>query len=341
MSQQIVESNLKKGELHIHLRGAAPVGFFETQLQGVSKKELLERIPEHHLQLFLKTPNLSLVFDSEATPAFSEIFSFNNFDDFLATYLFTAYLVRTRNDFYSLACQVVDTLISQSYDFVELTVSVPEYLLQGISLEDIIDSLNQVKQKASIPVLWILDPVRNFGSERAEELLDRILEIDSDCFGGITIGGSEHLFPPAPFRRFYQKAREAGLGLSVHAGESLGAESIWSAIRDLKVDRIGHGIRALEDPKLVDYLADNQIPLEVSITSNIQTGIVSSLEAHPFKKLLEKGIALTVNTDDPTFFSATLDIEFNNLALLGVTPDQITTLKENAIKFSFLKDLRV
>jgi len=327
------------GEIHIHLRGATPVEFFEGQYSKIAQDELIGSISKKHLDLFKQSPNLVPFLEETKAENIQGLFAYQDFNQFLATYLFTAYLVRSNSDFYLMAKKTVDTLVAQSYTFVELTVSVPEYLLQKIELEEVLDSLQKVKKEASIPIAWILDPVRNFGAEHAETLLRNIMEIDRDCFTGVTIGGSEHLFPPAPFEGFYKLARESGLKLSVHAGENLGARSIWDAIKVLKVDRIGHGIRALEDLELVEYLAKNQIPLEVCITSNLKTGVVSTLKQHPVRELFVRDVPITINTDDPTFFATSLQLEFEILETLGFSQDEIDAIRTNSQKYSFIEGL--
>ena len=218
--------------------------------------------------------------------------------------------------------------------YAEVTVSVIEYVNQGIPLEALLEALSE-EPETPPRVRWIVDLVRNIGPEAAESLLDRILERRPRNLAAVTLGGAEHLFPPAPFERVFAKARGAGLRLTVHAGEALGPESVWDALRILKVDRIGHGVRAVEDPALVAHLAAQRIPLEVCPTSNIRTGIYRSYGEHPARRLFEAGVPLTVSTDDPTFFRVTLSRELSALTALGFSPDEIEGIAANGFRFAF------
>jgi adenosine deaminase len=177
--------------------------------------------------------------------------------------------------------------------------------------------------------------VRNFGADAAYALLTRLLANPPGGWVGITLGGSEHLFPPAPFAGVYGRARAAGLGLTVHAGEAAGPESVWDAIRVLRVDRVGHGVRSIEDPRLVAELADRGIPVEICMTGNVRTGVYRSFEEHPLLRLIEAGVAVTLNTDDPAFFGTTLTDEFARAANLGVTKAQLDEIAKNARRYAF------
>ena len=134
----------------------------------------------------------------------------------------------------------------------------------------------------------------------------------------------------------YSKARDNGLRLTVHAGEAAGPRSVWDALQILGAERIGHGVRAIEDPSLVRYLADNKIPLEVSPTSNIRTGVYASYEAHPVKALFEAGVPVTINTDDPTFFRTTLVDEYAHVHAIGINENDIFEMIREGFVHAFL-----
>jgi len=158
---------------------------------------------------------------------------------------------------------------------------------------------------------------------------------------GIGIGGSEQEFPPEPFEEVYEKARQLGFHTSAHAGEAAGGASIWGAIRSLRVDRIGHGTRAEEDESLLDYLAEHRIPLEMCPISNVRTGVVNSLEEHPIRRYFERGIIVTVNTDDPKMFGNSLAEEFQFLeGELGFSRDEIQFLILQGIQAAWLSEDR-
>jgi len=154
---------------------------------------------------------------------------------------------------------------------------------------------------------------------------------------GIGLGGSEQKFPNELYEDVFKLAKEKGFHLVAHAGEAAGAESVRSAINVLKAERIGHGVRAIEGPGLIEKLKDSQIPLEVCVTSNLKTGVFSSLTAHPIKYFVEQGLAVNISTDDPTMFGTTLIDEYLLLLNgLNFSLDDIKKLTINAVEATFL-----
>lgn len=324
--------NQPKAELHIHLRGAIPPSFLGKMLRKYPPAEALAEAPERDLRLFNNQANIRTVIAGEYVE--DALFRYNTFDEFLYTYLFTSYFVRTIDDFRGLIATVREQLHQENIVYAEVTVSLIEYVNQGIPLEALLEALSE--ESATPPkVRWIVDLVRNIGHQAAEDLLDRIIQQRPENLVAITLGGAEHLFPPAQFEKVFAKARQSGLKLTVHAGEALGAESVWDALRILKVDRIGHGVRSIEDPSLVAYLAAHQIPLEICPTSNISTGVYSAYADHPVRKLFEAGVPITISTDDPTFFRVTLSQELSALSSLGFSTDEIQRLIDNSFRYAF------
>jgi adenosine deaminase len=190
-----------------------------------------------------------------------------------------------------------------------------------------------------VRVNLVADLVRDHGPENGRRTLHAISEVRQLGVIGIGIGGSEQKYPPEPYREVYEDARRRGFRTSAHAGEAAGSESVWGAIWDLKVDRIGHGTRVVEDPKLVTYLKEQQIPIEMCPISNLRTGVVSGVEAHPIKELFEEGLLVTVNTDDPKMFNTSLEAEYTALVdQLGFEPSDIFQLVENAIHSAWCDD---
>jgi len=154
---------------------------------------------------------------------------------------------------------------------------------------------------------------------------------------GIGIGGAEQLHPPEPFQAVYDQARKLGFHTTAHAGEAAGAASIWGAVRNLQVERIGHGTRAEEDERLLDYLAETQIPLEVCPLSNVRTSVVNSIQAHPVRRYFDRGLVVTINTDDPKMFGNSLAEEYRLLASqFGFTPEEIRALILQGIRSTWL-----
>ncbi len=323
-------------ELHVHLRGAMPPAYFRRLIERIAPAEALRNAPERHLDFFRRHPHLQPFLAREASPDTAQgLFQFNDFPGFLASYLLSSYFVRTGEDFWGLVAAVADELAGQGLRYAEVIVSVPEYRMHGIGLEPIREALSEASRRRDIRLRWIVDLVRNFGHEAGLELLKELLDQPPDGWVGVTIGGAEADFPPAPFAEAFQLARANGLRLSAHAGEAAGPESVWDAVRLLRVDRIGHGVRAVEDPRLLDYLAENQIPLEVCPTSNIKTGVFRSFAEHSLPRLVEAGIPVTLNTDDPTFFRTTLEGEYEAARSMGLSEDALDQALANARRFAF------
>ncbi len=315
-----------------------PRKLFADLLRRRPPEVALAKAPPRQLELFRQCDNIRPFLKSRPglTNRVDSLFRTQTFDQFLATYLFTAYFVPDIGRFRDLVSAVLRDMESQHIVYAEITVSVVEYLNQGIALEDLLASLDEAAEESRIRVQWIVDLVRNIGAEAALSLLGDILQVRPSSVVGITLGGSEQQFPPAEFVDVYETARDRGLRLSVHAGEGLGPDSVWDALRLLKAERIGHGVRAIEDKRLVDYLSEHRIPIEVCPTSNLKTGVYPSYEAHPVKALYEAGVPVTINTDDPTFFSTTLAEEFKHVSNVGISDQNLIELMKNGFRYAFL-----
>lgn len=157
-----------------------------------------------------------------------------------------------------------------------------------------------------------VDLVRNYGPNVGMQVLNWIENKGNDIVS-IDIGGSEQKFPPKPFAPIYQKVKEMGLHLVAHAGEAAGPESIWYAINYLNIEHIGHGVTARQDPKLIAYLRKRDTTFEMCPISNLRTGVIPSLQDHPIKPFFDKGIKVTVNTDDPSMFNTNMNNEYLQL----------------------------
>lgn len=326
---------LPKAELHVHLRGAMPLSYLQSRFRKYPPARALDSVPKRLLDKMWTNPGVRRIVESNDPEREAAcLFSYSSFDEFLAAYLFTGYFVRTTEDLRDLVSLVHRGLRAQNVVYAEITVSVPEYVQQGLALDEIMGVMGETRSEPP-RLRWIVDLVRNLGPEAGEQLLEKILRFHVPSVVAITLGGAEHLHPPAPFRRVFEIAREAGLRCTVHAGEALGPESVWDALQILQVERIGHGVRAIEDPSLVRYLAERQIPLEVCPTSNLQTGIYASMPEHPVRALYEAGVPLSINTDDPTFFGITLSRELAGLLPLGFSWEEIAGLVLNGFQHAF------
>jgi len=258
------------------------------------------------------------------------------FDNFLAIYEFVGCFIRDISDLRYVISNVVKELKVQRIVYAELTISVAGYLENGMTLPDVMKCLAESTQHSGICIQWIVDLSRDQGSSAALDLLQRILALHCEHIVGITLEGNEYLFPPQQFAEVYKVAREHGLRTSVHAGEMLGPESIWSALRDLHVDRIGHGTRAIEDEQLVAYLTARSIPLEICLTSNIWNDIFPTYQTYLVNALFKTEVQITINSDNPVFFDTSLVDEYGYVYRTGVQADAIFEMMKNGFRYAFL-----
>jgi adenosine deaminase len=199
-------------------------------------------------------------------------------------------------------------------------------------------AMDRIKTGDGIDVRFLVDVSRSYGVENARKNLDLTLKHRGRSVIGIGLGGAEATGPARDYAEVFAKAIDSGLRVVAHAGEDMGPESIWDAIRILKVSRIGHGISAIQDEELMDYLAEKQIPLEICPTSNLFTRkYVTRLTSHPIRAFYDRGIKVTVNTDDPSVFDVDLLDEYLNLTGGGFFKiEEIMGLIRNGLFSTFL-----
>jgi adenosine deaminase len=329
---------LPKSELHLHLRGAVPPEVFADLFNKYGPEAAIGSAPDSVKDTFRRCPNIRpFLSRRRCSPEHvSNLFRYQSFEHFLFTYFFTGFFIRSPDDLQHLIAGVLESLRAQNIVYAEITVSAIEYVRHGLPLARTVGCLDQGAAHPRLRLQWIIDLVRDSGPDAALAQLEEIIHLRCPSIIGITLGGSEHRFPPGRFSRVYALARDHGLRLSIHAGEAAGPDSVREALDTLQVERIGHGVRAVEDESLVRRLAADGIPLEVCPTSNIATGIYSSLAAHPIKALFDAGVPVTVNSDDPTFFNTTLADEYASILPLGFTSDDVLQLLRNAFTYSFL-----
>jgi adenosine deaminase len=230
---------------------------------------------------------------------------------------------------------------AEGIDYIELRFS-PLFMAQAHGLhpagivEAVSEGVRQGESETSVKANLIGILSRHFGADTAVQELNALLD-HRDKIVGLDLAGDESNFPGDLFVKHFRRARDAGLQITAHAGEAAGAESIWQAIRGLGAVRIGHATRALEDPTLVDYMAQNRIGVEANLTSNVQTSTVSSYAAHPLKTMLEAGILAAINTDDPGISNISLPYEYEVAApKTGLSDEQILQAQKNALELAFL-----
>lgn len=179
---------------------------------------------------------------------------------------------------------------------------------------------------------------RTYGVEIGFQELDALLTFKEDIVG-LDLAGDEANFPATLFVEHFSKARDAGWGITVHAGESAGAESVRHAIRDLGASRIGHALRIMDDPALIEIMLEERIGIEANLTSNVHTNTVPGYAAHPLKIWLDMGLLATINTDDPGISPVTLPYEFNVAApAAGLTDADTRKAQQNALEVAFLSE---
>ncbi|TDE32897.1 adenosine deaminase [Actinomadura sp. 6K520] len=313
---------LPKVELHVHLVGSASV---PTVL------ELARRHPDGPVPV-----------DERELRAFYE---FRDFPHFAEVYEAVSSLVRTPEDVATLVLGTARDLAAQNARYVELTVTPYTHQRAGMPMPAITDALDHAVREArdrhGIRVAYIFDIPGEFGAEGARGTADHALGHPPEALVGFGIGGVEQCRPPHrdAFRDAFAAARAAGLRSVPHAGEMTGPETIWEAIEGLGAERIGHGVSCLEDPRLVAHLRETQLPLEVCPTSNLRTGQVADLASHPLPRMLDAGLFVTLNSDDPPMFDTTLTGEYRVAAeVFGLDRPALASLARNAVHASSLDE---
>jgi adenosine deaminase len=332
-----------KAELHLHLRGGAPVEVLARLINKYSSGEVWREATREWKALFKTCDNIAPFLTPREWSVYdiASLFHYRSFEQFVATYAFVGYYVRTASDLREVIWGVLDSLKAQNVVYAEITTSILKYVMNGVPLVEVLRCLEEATEYPGVEVQWILGLVRDYGAESALGLLRDVLKIGCAGLVGVTLAGSEHAYPPAMFSEVFALARDHGLRLTAHAGEALGPDSIWDALKVLQIERVGHGVRAVEDEELMEHLAAEGIPLEVCPTSNVATGIYPTYEAHPVRRLVEAGIPVTVNTDDPTFFDTTLADEYAYVQDLGVSQSGICEMVENGFRYAFLPHERI
>ena len=228
-------------------------------------------------------------------------------------------------------------------DYIELRFS-PWFMAEANGLnptlvvEAVVDGIAAGARDFEVKINLIGILSRTYGAHIATQELEALLS-QREHITALDLAGDEAQFPAEWFREHFRRARDAGWHITAHAGEIEGPESIWQAIRELKAERIGHAIRAVEDPVLLDYLAEHQIGIESCLTSNVQTSCVPDYPSHPLKTFLEYGIRATINTDDPGISGIDLPYEYNVAApKAGLTEAQIRQAQVNALEAAFLTE---
>jgi aminodeoxyfutalosine deaminase len=306
--------DLPKAELHLHLEGAIdPATLLELRARHGKPSTLAEIEP---------------------------IYKYNDFTGFLMAFKTITEDLQTPADYELITYRLMEKLKAENVLHAEVYVSVGVNLWRKQDFDSIFEGLERGRERGArdfgISLLWIFDAVRQFGAEAAKPVADLAIRYRDRNVVAFGIGGDERKAEPELFREVYAHAGDHGLRLTAHAGESAGPGSIWGAL-NLRAERIGHGLTAIQDPELMEELAHRQIPMEICITSNLRTGVCRVIQDHPVRNYFDQGLMITLNTDDPALFGTTLSHEFQIAQeSFGFTDEHLRELARNSFEASFL-----
>ena len=308
---------LPKAELHLHI-------------EGTFEPELLFSIASRN--------NISLKFKSEEE--LREAYRFNNLQDFLDIYYAGTSVLLNQIDFYDLTMAYMQKAKANNIVHTEIMFDPQAHTACGVPFETVIhgivSALIEANQKLGITSRLIMCFLRHLSEEEAFKTLDEALPY-KDLITAVGLDSSERNHPPAKFEAVFAKAREYGFLAVAHAGEEGPAENVWGALDLLRVSRIDHGNSAIEDADLVETLVESKIPLTVCPLSNLKLKVVSDLKGHSLKKMLDAGLKVTVNSDDPAYFGGYLNDNFVAVAdALALQPEDIILLVNNSFDAAFL-----
>ncbi|GAA3517492.1 adenosine deaminase [Nocardioides daeguensis] len=318
-------AGLPKAELHVHHVGSA-------------SPRIVAELAERHPGTVPSDPAL-----------LRDFFAFRDFAHFIEVYLAVVDLVRTPEDVRYLTYEIARELHEgQSVRYAELTCTpytsvLPDEPDRGMPIEAYTEAIEDARTAAErdfgLVLRWIYDVPGEAGVPAADATLGFALDHRPEGLVGFGLGGPEIGVPRDWFVPHFAAARAAGLRSVPHAGETTGPETIWTSLRDLGAERIGHGTSAAQDPALLAHLAEHRIPLEVCPSSNVATRAVASLAEHPLPQFVEAGVVVTINSDDPPMFGTTLNREYEIAAdLLGLDESGLAEMARTGVDASFAPD---
>ena len=305
---------LLKAELHLHLEGT------------VEPATLVEISQRYEDKLTIE--------EAEA------LYRYTDFTGFMMAFKAISHYLRSPEDYETITYSLIRRLRNENVLHAEVYISAGVCFWRKQDFDAIFEGLERGRERGQrdfgVSLLWIFDAVRQFGPEAAQAVAEKAVQLQHRNVVGIGIGGDERQAGPELFRQCYQYASEHGLRLTAHAGETTGPESIWGAL-NLKAERIGHGLNAWQDGELMAELVEQQIPLEICLTSNLETNCCPRIEDHPLKSYFDLGVMVTLNTDDPAMFHTSLNREYALAQqVFGFSDEQLREIARNSFEASFL-----
>jgi adenosine deaminase len=309
---------IAKVDLHVHVEGTAPPG-------------LIRRLAERN---GLPVPERVFADDGR--------FAYRDFLDFLDTYDRAASVIRTAEDYRDVTYEFLASCAREGAIYVELIASPDHAALVGLSgeehLEGIARGIDDARRDHRIDGRVVLTAVRNLGLDRVVSVARYAAARPHPYVVGFNLAGDEANYPPGDFAQAFDIAADAGLGCTVHAGEWDGPSSVWAALQ-LPVTRIGHGVRSVEDPQLVEQLAKRKVVLECCPTSNVVLGLFRSFQEHPLPLLREAGVKTTLGSDDPPYFGASIGGEYELCReRFGFDDEDLRGISRTAVEAAFCEE---
>lgn len=306
-------------------------------------------IPKAEIHIHLEatiTPNLCRKFAQKNNVNLPEdifgnkyAYEWADFYDFIKKYDLVTSVIHTPEDYRELTYSYLKECSENNVLYVEAMISSTHAKLKGMTYDSFLQGIYEASQEAEknfgIVSRFIMNGIRHLGPDSVQSTAEEVLNNPHPYLVGFGLAGDELHFPPSLFTKTFDMLKEANFPITVHAGEWDGPENIRNAINLLHPTRLGHGVRAIEDPDLVKEIIDKKIVLETCPTSNIATKIYENYEAHPVKKLFDAGVMITVNSDDPPFFNASIAGEYDVMSNMGLSEKELISLTRNAIEFSF------
>lgn len=282
-----------------------------------------------------------------------ERYQTRTFAEFLDLFKWATSYLREPEDYARLTEITTRRMSEENCIYAEMTLSVGVMLLRKQNVATNFAAIREGVARATVAagrglrVQWIFDAVRQFGAEKAMDVARIAAEMKSEGVAAFGMGGDEESLPAADFRRAYEYAADEGLHRLAHAGEMGGPEAVRDAIEILGAERIGHGIASIRDDKLMEMLAEREIPLEICPQSNVRTGALARLlgvaearmEEHPLRDFIARGVPVTLSTDDPAMFHTSLDESYRAaVEEMGLSAAEAVDLAEASFRYAFLRD---